>query len=362
MRYFTLLLLVFISVNVSYAGKPDKKEKKPKNIIFLIGDGMGTAQMYASMTVLRDNTNMYRFPYVGLIKTYSADNYITDSAAGGTAFSTGTKTNNGYIAVGTDGKPLTTILELAEQKGLSTGLVATACITHATPASFIAHNSSRGNYEDIAKWFLKTDIDVFIGGGYNHFAMRSDSLNLIDSLVKKGYFVTRDIGTIDPPTMNKVAALVADVHLPKIADGRGNMLPNYTKLAINTLKKNKKGFFVMIEGSQIDWGGHDTSLNYIIDETIDFDKAIGKALDFAQKDGNTLVVVTADHETGGLGLTGGSIKDGKVEGHFIWNNHTAVMVPVYAYGPGAEYFTGIYENTDIFKKMVMLLDLLPAAK
>jgi len=358
---FALLLLFLSSLTLSADNfintKKKPKTKHPKNIILLIGDGMGTAQVYAGYTAKKGIMNITGMPVTGFSVTYSASDYITDSGAGGTAISTGVKTNNASIGVDAKGQAVKTILEMAEQNGMATGLVATSAITHATPASFIAHTSNRSKYADIAFDFLKTDIDVFIGGGYNHFARRSDSLNLIDSLKAKSYLVVRDLRDVDLPSTGRLAALLSDEHMPSIAKGRGNMLPDATDMALKLLKRNKKGFFIMIEGSQIDWCGHDNDSKGVVEEVVDFDNAVGKALQFAAKDGETLVIVTADHETGGYGITGGSVANGDVEGAFLSKDHTATMVPIFAFGPGAELFTGVQQNTDIFTKMVKLLGL-----
>jgi len=356
-KYILSFLLLTLIVPVLFAGNPGDKKKKskhPKNIILLIGDGMGTAQVYAGYTAKKGIMNITGMPVTGFSVTYSANDYITDSGAGGTALSTGVKTKNGSIGVDSSGKPLETILEIAEKRGLSTGLVSTSSITHATPASFIAHTANRSKYSDIALDFLKTDIDVFIGGGYKDFAKRADSLNLIDSLKARGYFIARDLKDVNLKSTNRLAALLADEHMPQMSKGRGNMLPDATEMAISILDKNDKGFFIMIEGSQIDWGGHANDAAYIVDEMVDFDNAVGKALEFAKKDGETLVIVTADHETGGFGLIGGSIASGDIQGAFLIKDHTATMVPVFAYGPGSKTFTGVQDNTDIFKKCVKL--------
>jgi len=315
---------------------------------------MGTAQIYAGYTAKKGIMNITGMPVSGFSVTWSANDYITDSGAGGTALSTGVKTNNGSIGVDAKGEPVKTILEMAEQKGLSTGLISTSSITHATPASFIAHTANRSKYADIAFDFLKTDIDVFIGGGYNNFARRADSLNLIDSLKAHGYFIARDLKDVDVPSTQRLAALLADEHMPRMSKGRGTMLPDATEMALKMLKRNKAGFFIMIEGSQIDWGGHDNDASYIVDEMVDFDNAVGKALQFAAKNGETLVIVTADHETGGFGITGGNLTTGEVQGAFLSKDHTATMVPLFAYGPGSEIFTGVQDNTDIFKKCAKL--------
>lgn len=330
------------------------KAKKPKNIIFLIGDGMGTAQVFSGLTANKGHLYLENFKSVGFSKTQSADDYITDSAAGATALSAGVKTYNGAIGVDVNKQPVETILEKAEKKGLATGLVSTSAITHATPASYIAHQESRNMYEDIAADFLKTDIDVFIGGGIEHFSKRKDGRNLMTELEQKGYQVETDINKVKDIKSGKLAALTAPVHNGRVAE-RGDMLPIASETAIDILSNNKKGFFLMIEGSQIDWGGHAGSTVYVVEDMLDFDKVIGQVLKFAAKDKNTLVVVTADHETGGMALTGGSMENGTVKADFPTGSHTAVMVPVFAFGPGAEEFTGIMENTDIHKKMMSLL-------
>jgi alkaline phosphatase len=358
MRLKLIILFFSFSSALFAAGTVEKKEKTakpPKNIILMIGDGMGTAQVYAALTAKKGQLNMARCPYSGFVKTNSADSYITDSGAGATAYATGQKTNNGYISLSTQGLVLPTILETAEKHGLATGLVVTCAITHATPAAFIAHTPNRDKYEDIAKDFLKTDIDVFIGGGRNNFNHRSDSLNLLDSLVKRGYTVVSDMKDVDIKNTPKLACLIAPGHLPKESEGRGDMLSKASAMALTILKRNKTGFFMMIEGSQIDWGGHDKNKDYVVSEAVDFDDAVGTVLDFAAKNGETLVIISADHETGGFGLTGGNLATGEVEGSFIYGDHTGVMVPLFAFGPGAEQFSGLQENTDVFKKMSALL-------
>lgn len=332
------------------------KSKKPKNVIMMIGDGMGVAHVFAGLTANGGHLFLENFKQVGFSKTQSASNYITDSAAGGTALSSGYKTYNGAIGVNTDTIPQKTVLEMAEAKGLATGLVSTSAITHATPASYIAHQGSRGSYEDIAADFMKTDIDVFIGGGYKHFAMRKDQRDLTKDLQTKGYKVLRNMDEISKVKSGKLAGLIADEH-NDVYPKRSMDLPVSTETAINILGQNKKGFFIMIEGSQIDWGAHQNNTIYVVNEMLDFDRAIGKALEFAAKDGETLIIVTADHETGGMAIVGGDMKSGMVKGAFSSPEHTAVMVPVFAYGPGAEIFSGIQENTDIPKKIMSLLGL-----
>ena len=331
-------------------------KKQPKNIILMIGDGMGLAQVYSAMTANGGHLFLENFKNIGFSKTYSSDNYITDSAAGGTALSSGIKTYNGAIGVDPDKKPVPNIRELAEIKGLKTGLVSTSAITHATPASFIAHASSRSSYEDIAADFLKTNIDVFIGGGIKNFEERKDGRNLSKELKDKGYQVLYNIADIQKIKSGKLAGFTAQEHDTPMPE-RGEILVPATQTAINLLSQGKKGFFLMVEGSEIDFLAHENKTPGVVLETLDFDRAIGAALKFAASNGETLIIVTADHETGGMTLNGGEYKTGKVIGKFTSGGHTGIAVPVYAFGPGAEQFTGFMENTDIAKKMMKLLKL-----
>ena len=379
MRYLLLVLFCFFLVPVTaqetykekkpvnqelvYEGKdfypvkiyPQKfKSKKPKNVILMIGDGMGLAHVFAGYTANGGNLFLNNFRQMGYAKTQSSNKFITDSAAGGTALACGVKTYNSAVGVDSNGEPQASILEEAEKKGLSTGLVSTSAITHATPASFIAHEGARFTYEAIAADFLDTDVDVFIGGGLKHFSQRQDGRDLTGELKAKGYQVLQNMQEIAAVKSGKLAGLTAPEHNVRYPE-RGDMLPVSTETAIRILSNNKKGFFLMVEGSMIDWGGHQNSLPYIVEEMLDFDRTIGKALEFAAQDGETLVIVTADHETSGLAITGGNTQTGMVQARFVSTDHTGVMVPVFAFGPGADQFTGILDNTDIQKNMKKLL-------
>lgn len=325
---------------------------KPKNIILLIGDGNGLTQISYGLLTAKYQLNYERFKQLGLIKTASSDSRVTDSAAGATAFACGKKTYNGAIGVDSTKKSVKSILEMAEEQGLATGMVVTSSITHATPASFIAHQPNREMGEEIAADFLKTPIDVFIGGGLDHFTKRKDGQDLTEELKKKGYELILKPDLVGSAQSTQIAALLAPNHLNK-AEDRGDFLPFAAGKAMSVLSQNPKGFFLMIEGSQIDFGGHENNVDYVRSELLDFDKAIGIALDFAEKDGNTLVIVTADHETGGLTLPG---KDQPYQAkefnpRFSTKDHTGCLIPVFAFGPGAEAFGGIYFNTAIFEKM-----------
>ncbi|REA60835.1 alkaline phosphatase [Dyadobacter luteus] len=354
-----ILSVSLIAAGLSvFAQSPGKgKQKQPKNVIFMVGDGMGVSQIYAGMVANKNTLNLERAHFIGFHKNQSADSFITDSAAGATAFSIGKKAKNGAIGVDADDKPHRTILEIAEDKGLATGLVATCSITHATPGAFIGHQPKRAMTQEIARDFLATDVDVFIGGGRADFNQRKDGANLIDSLKVRGYQIANSIAEVEKVKSGKLAGFLADKEQPRFSKGRGDELSKSSKTALEILKQNKKGFFLVVEGSQIDWGGHANDTDYIVEEMKDFDKVIGEVFDFAAKDGETLVIITADHETGGFSINGGSTETGEVKGAYTTGGHTGVMIPVLAFGPGAEAFSGFYENTAIFDKMMNALKL-----
>jgi alkaline phosphatase len=333
------------------------KPKKVKNIILLIGDGMGISQVSASQFYNKNTSNFERFPIIGLIKTSSASDLITDSAAGATAFASGIKTYNGALGVDNDTTAVKNIVEEVSEIGISTGIISTSSVTHATPAAFYTHTKKRSMAEDIASQLVTSEIDFFAGGGIKYFNDRKDKRNLISELEQKGFTISTESlpENTKPVFSNKQGYLLAPNGMPKILEGRKDFLTEATKLALESLSTNKEGFFLMVEGSQIDWGGHDNDADYLISELIDFDNTIGIALDFAKLDGETLVIVTADHETGGFTLASDERGDyNNIKPAFSTDGHSATMVPVFAKGPGASNFGGIYENTSIYNKMKSL--------
>lgn len=352
--------LIVVATCSSFVEK--ETPKKPKNVIVMIGDGMGLSQMSSAYYFGEGEPNFSRFPIVGLSRTSSSDAKITDSAAGATAISAGVKTYNGAIGLDEDKKSVETLVEYFSKEGKSTGLVATSSITHATPASFFAHEKSRNSAESIAKQMLNSPVDFFAGGGLKYFQKGS----LIQDLEQKGFKInTTELDKTAPKTDGgRLGYILADDGMPKMTNGRGDYLKNASELALQFLNKDEDGFFVMIEGSQIDWGGHANNADYLISELLDFDQAIGAVLDFAEKDGNTLVIVTADHETGGFTLAGkskkvpfGGMKSDydDIAPSFSTRGHSGTMVPVLAYGPGSELFSGIYQNTEIHAKILELV-------
>jgi len=351
-----LIVLALAICCMSVVSQPAVAQKKPKNVIFLIGDGMGIAQIYAGMVASDNKLNLERCTYSGFSKTYSSNKFTTDSGAGGTALACGVKTKNGMIGMSPDSVPVQSILELSSHNKLSTGIVVACAVTHATPASYIAHQVSRNMYDEIATDYLKTDIDVFIGGGRKYFEDRNDGRNLTNELKAKGYQVAYKLDDVKAIKTGKLAGLLYEDQNPAMPE-RGTMLPDATMAAINILDDNKKGFFLLVEGSQIDWAGHDNNVRQVVKEMLDFDQTIGSVLDFAKKDGNTLVIITADHETGGLALLNGRFGSDDMKAVFTTKDHSGVPVPVFAYGPGAENFKGFMENISFKAKIEKLLKL-----
>ncbi len=350
-RSFCFLLLLCAMASSARA-------QQVKNIIFMIGDGMGLAHVSAAL-VDRDYAPlaMERAQYIGLCKTYSSNNKVTDSAAAGTALATGVKTYNSAIGVGPDKQPLKTTLEKASENGFATGLVVTCYLAQATPAAFAAHQASRSSLFEIAADLIHANVDVMIGGGMLHFTNPEEGVDLIGELKAKHYTIAETMEQVMVFDRGKLAAILAPSDLPSVLEGRGDYLPRATGKALEILAKNSpKGFFVMIEGSQIDHLSHANNAAGAIAETIDFDNAVRIAFDFADRNPGTLVVVTADHETGGLTIPAEKNEKG-VDYKFSTGGHTGILVPVYAYGTGAENFKGVYENTDLPKIMQRLMGL-----
>ena len=343
---------------------PLVENKKIKNVILLIADGTGIAQISSGQLNLvgpDGYLNLQRMPVTGIVKTQSSNSLITDSAAGATAYSCGLKTDNGMIAFLPDGSFCKTLLELAEEKGMSTGLVATSTITHATPASFAAHVRSRGSQAEIAEQYIESGAEVFLGGGREFFipqdqegSSRKDDRNLIEEFENVGYDYVSTVEEMQNSVSDKLLGLFANSGMD--SENRTPTLEEMTNTALSKLQSNENGFFLMVEGSQIDWGGHGNDSEYVIREMKDFDNAVKAALEYAEKDGETLVVLTADHETGGMTMMTSSDDAQKLRVEWVTDYHTGVPVALMAYGPHAIEFSGWNDNTDIGIKIAELMN------
>lgn len=317
---------------------------KPWNIILMIGDGNGLAQITAAMIANKGNLSLTNIKDIGLIKTSSYDDLVTDSAAGATAMATGQKANNRAIGLGPKDEVLNSLVKIASSKGYRTGIITTDAIYGATPSSFYAHVKDRDNTQGILQDLKKSNLDFFISGGGSFETELSDIFKPT---------TLREFNTLD----SRTAIYLGDNKMPTMQNGRKDMLPKSLEKSLNVLSSGKKPFFIVVEGAQIDNGGHSNKVSTIVDEMLDFDAAVAEALTFADKTENTLVLITADHETSGFGIVGGDIQKGEVQGDFLTIDHTAIMVPLFAYGPQAQNFRGVYENSGIFSKINAVLDL-----
>ena len=385
----TMLALLFAtSCNNNVAEKP-----QVKNIIYLIGDGMGFGAV-SSLLLSEDSvTGFEQAPVIGLSETCSANNYVTDSPAGGTALACGIRTKNGYLGVDPEGKPLTSILRKAQAMGKRSGIVVNTVLTEATPAAFYAGVTSRSMSFDIAKQFTESGVDVAIGAGLEPFIKRPDSLDLTATLINKGYDVHLDWKTVLNTTSNKFVGILpmGDVHrrnesgnttagaadgaevclaakLASSSEENGDTtrlseptvyLEKATAKALEVLSNdNRQGFFLMIESAIIDGYGHNNDSEGMIEEMKEFDNTLRQLVAYVNQHPETLLVVTADHETGGTGVSYKSYEVGSttpVQLSFSTKGHTGTVVPVFAYGAGAEAFAGIMKNTDLPKKMEELM-------
>ncbi len=319
------------------------KDASPTNIILMIGDGNGLAQISSAMIANRGKLTITGLKNIGLVKTASYDDLITDSAAGATAMATGQKTNNRAIGTGPQVEPLTNLVDVMSEKGFNTAIVTTDAIYGATPSAFYAHRVERDDTQGIVEDLKKSKLDFFMAGGERE-------KNAIEQV-----FTTQELESFKD-FKEPTGIYLGDNKAPSVVDGRGDALPKSVAKALNVLGAKNNPFFLMVEGAQIDNGGHSNSTGDIIQEMLDFDQAIAEALKFADANKNTLVVITADHETSGFGIVGGNMEEGTVQGDFLTVDHTGIMVPLFAYGPKAQNFNGVYENTEVFNKILELLE------
>ena len=360
------------------------KSKKPTNVIYLIGDGMGFGAVSSLLLTADEQTGFEMAPVIGLNETCSADNYVTDSPAGGTALATGTRTRNGFLGLGPDSVQLTSILKKAQRLGKKTGIVVNTTLTEATPGAFYAGVTSRKDSYTIAKQFTESGVDIAIGAGLTAFINRPDSVDMTAVLIDKGYDVYLDWSSVLNTSSEKFVGILqmSDVHrrnkpttsTASAADGAEVCLAaqlaasNDTndsirfaepdryleKACIKTLeqleKNSRRGFFLMVESAIIDGYGHNNDAEGMIEEMQEFDRTLKALIAYVNQHPNTLLVVTADHETGGTSVSYKSHPVNQPEGmllSFSTKGHSGTVVPIFAYGAGAEKFAGIFKNKEI---------------
>ena len=394
MKRICLISITMLSLLLATSCCNNVKEKpQVKNVIYLIGDGMGFGAV-SSLLLSEDSVTGFELaPVIGLSESCSANNYVTDSPAGGTALACGTRTKNGYLGVDPEGKPLTSILRKAQAMGKRSGIVVNTVLTEATPAAFYAGVTSRSMTFDIAKQFTESEVDIAIGAGLEPFTNRPDSVDLTATLIGKGYDVYLDWKSVLNTSSDKFVGILpmSDVHRKNkssnttagAADGAevclaaklaasseesGDTtrlseptayLEKATAKALEVLSKdNQQGFFLMIESAIIDGYGHNNDSEGMIEEMKEFDNTLRQLVAYVNQHPETLLVVTADHETGGTSVAYKGFEVGNptpVQLSFSTKGHTGTVVPIFAYGAGAEAFAGVMKNTELPQKIEELI-------
>ncbi|MEN2281433.1 alkaline phosphatase [Algoriphagus sp. SE2] len=349
--YFkNLSALVYHNSSIHQIYKPkfevDGVSVPVNQVILMIGDGNGLAQISSGLFVNGNELNLTQLKNMGLVKTQAADDFTTDSAAGATAYATGNKTNNRALGVDPSGLPLENLPDLIDAYGFYSGIITTDQITGATPAAFYAHHSERDDTEEIAVFLPNSKLDLFIGGGKSNFESQ------LENLKKGGFTLVDELNDFSP---SKIGFFAFEGALPKVLEGRGDYLKVSTEFALEFLEKKGKPFFLMVEAANIDSGGHTNNSGMVISEMLDFDQVIGKVIQYADQHPGTLVIITADHETGGISIPDGDIDSSTIELAYHSDDHTGILVPIFAYGAHSDDFRGVYENTEVFHKIMKLI-------
>lgn len=333
----------------------DGGDDKPLNVILMIGDGMGLAHLSSAMYANGGELTITNLKTCGWVRTQSADDFTTDSAASGTAYATGNKTHNGAIGVDVNDQVLENLPEKLYKDGIVSGVVTTDSMDGATPSSFFAHQPSRKMSDEIWADLENSKLIFFAGGSKEKF--ESLDYEVVDGIEKR-YHITDVLEGDQVLKAKRLGYLPSKTETASMKKGRGDFLPASTAFAIDFLQSRTakgKGFFLMVEGARIDKSSHDNDYPSMVKEVLDFDKAVEEAVRFAEKDGNTLVIISADHETGALSLRGGDPENGNMKGAYSSGGHTGIPVPLFAYGPGSQYFRGVQENSDVARKIESLM-------
>ncbi len=335
--------------------KSDGAKKKPLNIILMIGDGTGLAQIASGYFANNNQLTVMNLKHLGLVTTRSATDFTTDSAASGTAYACGIKTYNYAIGVDLSKEPAPNIPEIVARKGIVSGVVTTDALDGATPASFFAHQPNRGMANEIWADLPGSPLIFFAAGDKERFEHRPDSTQ---KAINEAFTIVDNLQDPAFAKADRLGYLPTKVEAGYIVDGRTDFLPVSARYAMDFLKDHsarKKGFFLMVEGARIDKACHANQFESMVKEMLDFDKAIAEAIRFADEDGNTLVIISADHETGGLVISEGNPSRGEASGNFVYTWHSAIPVPLFAYGPHAQDFMGVQGNEEVGQKIIDLL-------
>lgn len=319
-----------------------------RNVIFLIGDGMGLSQILAAAYANRGLSTL-KMKYIGLQRNNALGAFTTDSAAGGSALATGERHANRHIAMSVDSVPYPSLSDWFCDRGRAVGVLTLGNVADATPTAFYGHSVERDNADELTRALLDGRLDLLCGSGIRQFEERQDGVDLIGELSKRYDFVH----SVDAINGDRRPVICIDERMDEAAEESNlTLLADATRASIEKLQqRSRKGFFLMVEGAKIDYAGHSCCLPGSVIEMLSFDLAVAEALKFADRNGETLVVVTADHETGGLVLLDGDEDSGRIMGLYTSDDHTPAMLPVFAYGPGADRFCGVYLNTEIARRI-----------
>jgi alkaline phosphatase len=346
------------------SGRDAADQETPRNVILVLGDGMGLGHLATTSATVHGPAGglaVELAPVIGLVRTWTASDLVTDSAAAGSAMATGLKTVNKVVSTQPNGHEPKTIFDGARSRGMATGFVTTSGLADGTPASFLAHSESRYEYAALLRQILRSDVDVLIGGTFeNHLKAGSqpDYLDLLAraeevagaerQVVRAGSelaVATAPLVALFPPRPGRRYA-----HGPPLADSVGRTL--------ELLSADPAGFLLVVESEETDEGSHDNSLDRMVEGLLELDAAIIRVLEFAgERGGDTLVLVTADHDTAGVAISNGSFETGVAEVRWMDDDHLATWVPLFAFGPGAGRFSGVLDNTEIGIRIAEVLGI-----
>ncbi|GHT38387.1 hypothetical protein AGMMS49965_01590 [Bacteroidia bacterium] len=334
----------------------DGANKKIKNVIFLIGDGMGLAQVCAADAV-NEGLSILKMRHIGFQRNSAKDAYTTDSAAAASALATGKKSNNRHISMSETQEIYPSLTDVFNANGYATGVVTLGDLADATPAAFYGHSTERDENTEITSYLLDGKLTLLSGSGMKQLTERKDGRDLVGDLKSKANYTF--LSAVDEIGKTRGKVICVDERMGRGArESSLTLLADATRESIQKLTaESNKGFFLMVEGAKIDYAGHANSLPGSVVETLSFDLAIAEALKFADSNGETLIIITGDHETGGLTLVDGNAEQGLIVAQYMTDDHTPIMIPVYSYGPSADKFIGVYENTQFFHTIKQLLKL-----
>lgn len=331
----------------------DGKDAPLHTILFLIGDGNGLAQLSSGLFANGGELNVTQLHALGLVKTQAADDFTTDSAAGATAYSSGKKTNNRAIGVDPKGDSLANLPEVLESYGFVSGIVTTDQVTGATPASFFAHHPERDDSDQLAAWLPKSKLSLFVGAGKSNFTRFGT--DRIQELKSAGFDLVSSLEELGGNTSSRVGYFSSEGSQVSVLQGRGDFLRQSALQSLRFLSQKNVPIFLMLESAMIDSGGHSNHSALVVEEMLDFDRTIGELIRYVDEHPGTLLIVTADHETGGISIPQGNVSTGEVELAYHSDDHTGIPVPIFAYGVHSGVFQGVYENTAVFEKIMNLV-------